>query len=87
MADLGLKIKSDTELTKIELQCVHQNGLIYVVSSESSWVCTEDLRHVHALSGFFTQLIEFDDPKVQEAMQKWGIYFRPRPLVEEDDAQ
>ena len=87
MTDLGLKIKSDTELTKIELQCVHQNGLIYVVPSESSWVCTEDLRHVHALSGFFKQLIEFDDPKIQEAMQKWGIYFRPRPLAEEDDVQ
>tara|TARA_B100001146_G_scaffold207667_1_gene203246 strand:- start:767 stop:892 length:126 start_codon:yes stop_codon:yes gene_type:complete len=41
---------------------------------------------VHALSGFFKQLIEFDDPKIQEAMQKWGIYFRPRPLAEEDDA-
>ncbi|PZC43541.1 MAG: hypothetical protein DK302_001318 [Chloroflexi bacterium] len=87
MTKFGLKIKSDTELTKIEVQCVHQNGLIYVVPSESNWVCSEDLRHVHALSGFLNQLIEFDDPKIEEAMQKWGIYFRPRPLPDEGDTQ
>ena len=86
MTEFGLKIKSDTELTKIEVQCVHQNGLIYVVPSESSWVCTEDLRHVHALSGFFKQLMDFEDPKIQEAMQKMGIYFRPRPLAEDEQA-
>jgi len=86
MKKLGLKIKSDSELTKIEMQCIHQNGLIYVIPAESSWVCTEDLRHVHALSGFFKQLIEFDDPKIQDAMQKWGIYFRPRPLPDESES-
>ena len=86
MTEFGLKIKSDTELTKIEVQCVHQNGLIYVVPSESSWVCTEDLRHVHALSGFFKQLMDFEDPKIQEAMLKWEIYFRPRPLAEDEQA-
>ena len=86
MTEFGLKIKSDTELTKIEVQCVHQNGLIYVVPSESSWVCTEDLRHVHGLSGFFIQLMDFEDPKIQDAMQKWGIYFRPRPLAEDEQA-
>ncbi|MBR61458.1 MAG: hypothetical protein CL904_02205 [Dehalococcoidia bacterium] len=86
MTEFGLKIKSEAELTKIEVQCVHQNGLIYVVPSESSWVCTEDLRHVHALSGFFKQLIELEDPKIQEAMQKWGIYFRPRPLADDEQS-
>ena len=86
MTEFGLKIKSEAELTKIEVQCVHQNGLIYVVPSESSWVCTEDLRHVHALAGFFKQLIELEDPKIQEAMQKWGIYFRPRPLADDEQS-
>ena len=87
MIEFGLKIKHDTGSKRIEVQCKHQNGLLYVVPSETSWVCSEDLMHVHALAGFFKQLVELNDPNVKEIMQRWGIYFRTRPLAsEEDDA-
>ena len=81
MTEFGLKVKHGTEGKRIEVECKHQNGLLYVVPSETSWVCTEDLMHVHALAGFFKQLMELNDPRVKEIMQHWGIYFRTRPLA------
>ena len=83
MSKYGLTIKGDSGGHRIEVECKHQNGLLYVVPSEASWVCTDELRHVHALAGFFRQLVDLDDPRVKEAMQRWGIYFRPRPLAED----
>lgn len=81
MAEFGLNIKHDSGGKRIELECEHQNGLLYVVPSESSWVCSEDLLHAHALAGFFRQLGELNDPSVKELMQRWGIYYRPREIV------
>ena len=81
MSDYGLTVKSDTGGKRIELECEHQNGLLYVVPSESSWVCSEDLLHVHALAGFMKQLAQLDDVRVKELMQTWGLYFRERPLA------
>ena len=81
MAEFGLNVKHDTGGKRIELECEHQNGLLYIVPSESSWVCSEDLLHAHALAGFFRQLGELNDPNVKELMQRWGIYYRPREIV------
>lgn len=83
MSQYGLTIKDDSGGHRVEVQCKHQNGLLYVVPSEASWVCSDELRHVHALAGFFKQLVELDDQRVKDAMQRWGIYFRPRPLAED----
>ena len=57
--------------------------MIYVVPSETSWVCKPELLHVHALAGFFKQLSKLNDPEVQEIMQRWGVYYRVRPLASE----
>lgn len=81
MSNYGLTVKHDTGGKRVELECEHQNGLLYVVPSEASWVCSEDLLHVHALAGFMKQLSQLDDPKTRDLMQKWGLYFRERPLA------
>lgn len=85
MPDYGLKVKQDTGGKRLEIQCSHQNGLLYVVPSEASWVCSEELLHVHAMAGFFRQLTELEDQRVHDLMQKWGLYFRPRPLETEEE--
>jgi len=61
MSEFGLNIKTDTGGKRVELECEHQNGLLYVVPAESSWVCSEELMHAHAMAGFFRQLMELDD--------------------------
>ena len=85
MAQYGINIKHDSGGKRLEIQCTHQNGLLYVVPSEASWVCSEELLHAHALAGFFRQLAELKDQRVQEIMQRWGLYFRERPLADEDE--
>jgi len=87
MAEFGLNVKHDSGGKRIEVQCKHQNGLIYVVPSEASWVCSEELLHAHAMAGFFQQLVALDDPRVKEIMQRWGLYFRERPLADEDGSE
>ena len=87
MPDYGLKVKQDTGGKRLEIQCAHQNGLLYVVPSEASWVCSEELLHVHAMAGFFRQLAELNDQRVHELMQRWGLYFRPRPLETEEEEE
>lgn len=79
-AGLGLAVSGETGSKRIELRCEHHNGLIYVVPSEGTWVCAADLLHVHALAGFLNELSELDDRRVGEAMQRWGLYYRERPL-------
>ena len=81
MADFGLNVKHDSGGKRLEIQCAHQNGLLYVVPSEASWVCSDELLHVHALAGFFKQIAALDDVRVKEIMQRWGLYFRERPLA------
>ena len=80
MADFGLTVKHDTGGKRVEIQCKHQNGLLYVVPSEASWVCSEDLLHAHSMAGFFKELVALRDARVGEVMQRWGLYFRDRPL-------
>jgi len=48
MAEYGINVKHDSGGKRLEIQCKHQNGLLYVVPSEASWVCTEELLHAHA---------------------------------------
>jgi hypothetical protein len=86
MSQFGLTVKSDSGGHRVEVECKHQNGLIYVVPSEASWVCTDELRHAHSLAGFFKDLVDLDEPRVQAAMQRWGVYFRPRPLAADADS-
>ena len=43
------------------------------------------LLHVHALAGFMKQLVELDDPRVNQLMRRWGLYFRERPLASQQD--
>ena len=85
MAEFGLTVKHGSGGKRVEIQCPHQNGLLYVVPSEASWVCSEELLHAHAIAGFFKQLAELDNPQVKEIMQRWGLYFRERPLASQDD--
>ena len=84
MAEFGITVKHDTGGKRIEMQCEHQNGLVYVVPSEASWVCSEELLHAHALAGFFRQLSELQSPEIDDAMRRWGIYYRERPLADPD---
>ena len=81
----GLTIKHDRSGKRLEVQCSHQNGVIYVVPSEASWVCTDEYLHVHALAGFFREMTGLAEPRVKALMQKWGLYFRERPLDTADD--
>ena len=85
MAQYGIHVKHDSGGKRLEIQCSHQNGLLYVVPSEASWVCSEELLHAHAIAGFFRQLAELKDQRVQELMQRWGLYFRERPLADEGE--
>jgi hypothetical protein len=85
LAEYGLIVKQDSGGKRVEMQCEHQNGLLYVVPGDSSWVCSEELRHAHALAGFFRQLMELDDDRVQDLMQKWGLYYRPRSIDTEEE--
>ena len=87
MSGMGLTVKHDSGGKRVEIECSHQNGLVYVVPSEASWVCSEELLHVHALAGFFKEVAALDDPRVKEIMQRWGLYFRERPLAAQDEPQ
>lgn len=79
----GITIKHDQGGQRLEVQCPHQNGLLYVVPSEASWVCHQEHLHAHALAGFFKELGGMKNPQVQELMHRWGLYFRERPLEQE----
>ncbi len=87
MSDFGLKIKTDRGGKRVEIECEHQNGLLYVVPAESSWVCSEELMHAHAMAGFLRELVDMDDDRVHSLMQKWGLYYRPRPLAQRIEQQ
>ena len=82
MSEYGLNVKGETGSSRVELECEHQNGLVYVVRAEKNWVCSDDLLHVHSLAGFFRELAELEDARVREVMQRWGVYYRSRPLAE-----
>ena len=78
-ADTGLKIIPGSEMTRIRVSCEHQHGLIYVVPAERSWVCAKERLPAHALAGFFRELVELQQPAIQQLMLQWGIYYRQLP--------
>ena len=82
MADNGLTVNQGTDMTRIQVTCEHQSGLIYVVPAERSWVCNPEKAPAHALAGFFRELVALDHPGVRDLMGQWGIYYRQLPLEE-----
>ena len=80
MADLGITVKPGEGMTRIQVTCEHQSGLIYVVPAERSWVCSAENIPAHALAGFFRELVALKHPGVQDLMQQWGLYYRQLPL-------
>ena len=83
MTDYGLSIRPGQGITRVQISCMHQSGLLYVVPAEKSWVCSQEYMPAHALAGFLKDLVDLQDPRIKEAMQRWGIYFRQLPLDEE----
>ncbi len=76
----GLTVKTSEDMARIQVTCPHQSGLIYAVPGDLSWVCTDELRHAHAMAGFLRELIALKDPRVETLMQQWGLYYRSLPL-------
>ena len=75
-------------VTRMELECQHQHGLLYVVEgAENNWVCSHLRRPAHSMAGFFRELVALDENRVKAIMQRWGLYFRSLPLAEEEDSQ
>lgn len=80
MAEQGLIIKPGDDMTRIQVTCPHQSGLLYLVPAERSWVCSREQIPAHALAGFFRELLALRESRVAELMQQWGIYYRSLPL-------
>ena len=80
MVENGLTVNQGTDMTRIQVTCEHQSGLIYVVPAQRSWVCDPDKVHAHALAGFFRELVALNHPGVRDLMGQWGIYYRQLPL-------
>ncbi len=82
----GLEVKPSEDMTRIQVVCEHQRGLIYVVPAERSWVCSAELMPAHALAGFFRELVALKNPAVEDLMKQWGLYFRQLPVLAESEA-
>ena len=87
MNETGLTVSSGEEMTRIQVTCPHQSGMLYVVPAERSWVCSPALVPSHALAGFFRELLELRDPRVGELMQQWGVSYRQLPLESPEGAE
>ena len=72
----GISIKNSSEGKRINLTCEHVAGVIYIVPSKSSWVCTKENIGAHAIAGFFRELSDLENSQIEQIMQKWGIYYR-----------
>ncbi len=83
MPEFGFIVKPGEEMTRIQMSCPHQSGLLYVVPAERSWVCSSEQLPSHALAGFFRELVQLKDSRVEGLMQSWGIYYRQLPLAGE----
>lgn len=77
----GFTLKSGKGSASLAMECPHQNGLLYMVPGDRSWVCEDDVRPAHVLAGFFRELAALDDARVKEAMNRWGLYYRPRQMA------
>ena len=80
MSEGKIIAKFGKDLSRLEIGCKHQRGILYAVPSELSWVCNDKDRHSHSLAGFLKELTRIGNPEVKEAMQKWGLYYRELPI-------
>ena len=87
MADNGMTITAGQDMTRIQVTCPHQSGLLYVVPAERSWVCDPQQVPAHALAGFFRELVNLRDDRVAMLMQDWGLYYRQLPLEGEGESE
>ena len=85
MAEFGINVKRGSEGARVALECPHQNGLLYAVPAEASWVCSQDLLPAHALAGFLGDLVKLGDSRISDLMQRWGLYFRQGPLASQGE--
>jgi len=77
----GLEIKSQNDLTTIKLGGSHQHCLLYIVhGSEGNWVVNKNEIAGHSLAGLMKDIIELSDPRIQKALDKWGIRYRSLPI-------
>ena len=76
----GITLTPSDDMTRIQVTCEHQSGLIYVVPADRSWVCDPEMIPAHALAGFFRELAALKDPDVQRLMGQWGIFYRQLPI-------
>ena len=83
----GLEIRQGEGLSRVQLGCSHQKGLLYVVPAERSWVCSQEMMPAHALAGFLGDLTELQQPAVQQLMNRWGISYRRLPLETEEEGE
>ena len=82
MSTYGIKIQDASEGKRITLTCEHHGGVIYIVPSESSWVCSKENIDAHAISGFFEDLTSIENTQIAALMQKWGLYYRTLDVIE-----
>ena len=80
----GFTLKAGQGSASMEMECPHQNGLLYMVPGDRSWVCEDDVRPAHVLAGFFKEIADLDDARIREAMNRWGLYYRQRVLKSQD---
>ena len=76
----GITVKQDVGGSRVEIRSQNQAGLLYAVPAEATWVAEEEQLHAHALAGFLSDLVDENDARVRELMQKWGLYYRKLPL-------
>ena len=80
----GITVKNDHGGARIEIRAQNQAGLLYAVPATASWVATPEQLPAHALAGFLSELVALGSPPVEALMKKWGLYFRPLALDEQD---
>jgi len=79
----GISFKPSEGQTRVTLECSHQHGRLYIVEgAEMNWVCSASRRSAHSVAGFFGELVDLDNERVKELMQRWGLYYRRLPLAE-----
>jgi len=80
MNNNSVTIDQGQNCTRVKLTCEHQNGLMYLVPADKSWVCSQENIAAHAIAGFMGDLVDLKDPVIMEIMQRWGLYFRRLPI-------
>ena len=83
----ALKINRNESQVRIELKCDHKSGILYIVPSDSSWVCKDQKLESHSISGFFSDLVKNGDEKTMDLMQKWGMYYMNNPIKNPNESK